>query len=162
MTKTGPPTQNPPTPYPGGINGNNNTNSSGSNTGYNNNNNNNSGSYGNNNNNGGCTYTELGKGNGTVYSNTRGKVVSKKKACKDRARVIVRKKGGKARTLVHIYKTRNKNQTGTHVKTLEYAPGTAGGLKSYYVDNAEGYFIRVEIKNKSAAKKFKYDVKITQ
>ena len=169
LTKTGPPDQNPPTPYPGGTYGNNNNNTSGSNSGNygnNNNNNNNSGNSGNysnnNNNNGGCTYSELGKGKGTVYSNTRGKVVSKKKACKKRARVVVKKKGGKARTLVHIYKTRNKNQTGTHVETLEYAPGSAGGVKSYYVDNADGYFIRVEMKNKSATKKFKYEVKITQ
>jgi len=144
LTKTGgvsgPPTPVPPTPPNSNSYGSNNSNSS----------------------NGGCTYTKLGEKSGRVIGNTLGKLKSTKKACKSSAKVAVTKTGGKARTTMMVYKSASRNGTGTLVDSVEFPNGRARTTKYITVPNANGYFIRVELKNRSAANTFSYKAKITQ
>lgn len=153
LTKIGdPPVIDPPTPP---VYGNSTSGSSGSG----------SGSYGNNNNssNGGCTYSKLGgKNSGNVVFNTLGKVKSTKKACKNTVVAKVTKTGGKARTTMMVYKSTTANGTGTLVDSVEFPNGKSKSTKEITVHNADGYFIRIELKNRSAGNTFKYSASITQ
>jgi len=148
LTKTGgvsgPPTPVPPTP-PNSYNGNNGNSGNGGGG-----------------NNGGCTYTKLGEKNGRVVGNTVGKLKSTKKACKSSARVAVTKTGGKARTTMLVYKSSTRNGVGQLVDSVEFPNGRSKSTKYINVPNADGYFIRLELKNRSAGNTFSYRAKITQ
>lgn len=109
-----------------------------------------------------CNNPEMAKKSGNVVSNTRGKLVTSKKACKDNVTVKVKKTGGKAHTIVTVYKSTNKNGNGQLVGTMQFARNCSAKEETIRVNNAKGYFIRVEIKNKSAINSFKYDAKILQ
>ena len=139
-----------------GYNANAGNNNGGNNNGY--------GNSGNNNNadTGGCLKTNIGSKTGTVYGNTRGKLISTEKACKNTATVKVRKTGGKARTTVLVYKSTQANGLGTLVDSKEFARNCSNRTETIRVPNANGYFIRVEIKGRSAARSLSYSASITQ
>ena len=109
-----------------------------------------------------CTYTNLGSKSGNVIGNTVGKYTSTKKACKNRVTVKVEKTGGKARTTVMVYASDTKNGTGSLKESYEFPNGKAKSTKNIHVTGVNGKFIRVEVKNRSAANTFKYKLKITQ
>lgn len=109
-----------------------------------------------------CVGTNLGSKNGNVVGNTLSKYTSNKPACKNRATVKVQKTGGKAKTMVTVYKANTKNGSGTYVTSYEFPNGKAKSTKTFTVNNANGKYIRIEVKNRSAANTFKYSAKITQ
>ena len=111
---------------------------------------------------GNCSYTSLGSKSGNVVGNTRGKFVSTKKACKNTASVTVTKTGGKARTTITVYATSTKNGQGTLKASDEFAAGSGGSPKTFNISGVNGKFIRVELKNRSATKTFKWRVTATQ
>ncbi len=113
-------------------------------------------------NSGNCNYTNLGSKSGNVIGNTVGKYTSQKKACKNTAKVKVNKTGGKARTTVLVYTSNTKNGTGTLADSYEFPNGNKKSSKTLNISNCNGKFIRVEVKNRSAANTFKYNLNITQ
>lgn len=109
-----------------------------------------------------CNYTNLGSKSGNVVGNTRGTKTADKVACKSTARVKVTKTGGRARTTILVYKSRSKNGQYSLVDSVEFPNGNGGGSKTVTVRNANGYWIKAEVKNRSAANTFKYNLTITQ
>jgi len=111
-----------------------------------------------------CTYTTLGTKTGNVIGNTVGNYTATKKACKNRATVTVRKTGGKARTTILVYTRPTKNGPKTLVPggSKEFAKNSRNGTQIIHVNNANQKYIHVEVKNRSAAKQFKYNLRITQ
>ena len=153
LTKVGdPPVIDPPTPpaYPGITTGSGNGISG------------TSGTSGSTSSNSGCTYSSLGSKSGNVIFNTLGKIKSSKKACKNLVTAKVTKTGGKARTTMMVYKSSSRNGTGTLVQSVEFPKGSSKYTKEIRVNNANGKFIRIELKNRSAGKTFKYKAYITQ
>lgn len=109
-----------------------------------------------------CNYTSLGTKSGNVLGNTVGKYTSSKKACKNSAKVKVNKTGGRARTTILVYVSSSRNGTGTLKQSYEFPNGTRKSSKTINVSGCNGKFIRVEVKNRSAANTFKYNLSITQ
>jgi len=91
-----------------------------------------------------------------------GKIKSTKKACKNIVKAKVTKTGGKARTTMMVYKSSTKNGVGTLVDSVEFPKGSSKTTKEITVTNANDYFIRIELKNRSAGKQFKYKAWINQ
>lgn len=109
-----------------------------------------------------CNYTTLGSKSGNVVGNTVGKYTSTKKACKNTAKVKVNKTGGRARTTILVYVSSTKNGTGTLKQSYEFPNGNRNSSKTINVSGCNGKFVRVEVKNRSAANTFKYNLRITQ
>ena len=110
-----------------------------------------------------CTYSNLGSKTGTVVGNTVGKYKATKVACKNTARVKVTKTGGKAKTTFYVYVANSKNGNYRMHKALEFPNGNQKNYsKTITVPNAKNKWIKVELKNRSAANTFRYNLNITQ
>ncbi len=109
-----------------------------------------------------CKSGSIGAKSGTVVGNTLGKLKSSSPACKNSVKVKVQKTGGRAKTTIYVYASPTKNGSGTLKKTYEFPNGNSKSTKTLNVSGVNGKYIRVELKNRSAANTFKYSVKITQ
>lgn len=109
-----------------------------------------------------CTYSSLGSKTGNVVGNTVGKYTSTKKICKNQATVRVVKTGGKARTTILVYTRNSPNGPKQLVQSQEFPNGRAKGSKTIRINNRKGKFVHVEVKNRSAANTFQYNLSITQ
>ena len=116
----------------------------------------------NNNTNNDCNYSDLGDKTGNVIGNTVGKYTSTKKACKNTATVRVNKTDGQARTTILVYASNTANGQGTLIKSDEFPNGKGTGSKTLDLTGVNNKFITVELKNRSAAHQFKYNLSITQ
>lgn len=110
-----------------------------------------------------CTYTNLGNKTGNVIGNTVGSYTANKKACKNRATVTVTKTGGKARTTILVYTRPTRNGPKQLVPgTVEFPKNSGNSSRTITVNNANQKYIHVEVKNRSATKQFRYNLRITQ
>ena len=114
------------------------------------------------NNNADCNYSDLGSKSGNVIGNTVGKYKSDKKACKNAASVTVTKTDGSARTTILVYASNDENTRGSLVASDEFANGNSTGSKTIPLTGVKNKFITVELNNRSATNKFKYDLSISQ
>ena len=97
-----------------------------------------------------------------MVGNTRGKYVSTRRACKNNISVTVTKTGGKAKTTVTVYLSDTKGGQGTYKDSYQFSSGNGGSPKTFRLSGANGKYVRVEIKNNSATKSFKWRVSATQ
>jgi len=110
-----------------------------------------------------CNYSNLGSKKGNVIGNTVGTFKATKVACKNSVDVRVKKTDGKARTTILVYKAHSKNGNYTLAGSKEFPNGKQKNYsKVITVPNANGKWIKVEVKNRSAANSFKYNLDITQ
>lgn len=109
-----------------------------------------------------CNYSNLGSKSGNVIGNTVGKYTSQKKACKNAASVRITKTGGRARTTILVYVSNTKNGSGTLKDSYEFPNGNRKGSETIRITGCNGKFVRVEVKNRSAANTFQYNLSITQ
>jgi len=110
-----------------------------------------------------CNYSKLGSKTGNVIGNTVGKYKATKVACKNTVQVKVKKTGGKARTTILVYKASSKNGNYYLADSMEFSKGTQKNYtKTVTIPNANGKWIKVELKNRSAANTFKYNLNIVQ
>ncbi len=109
-----------------------------------------------------CNYTSLGSKTGNVIGNTVGTYKSTKKACKNTATVSVVKTSGKARTTILVYAASSRNGNYVLKGSKEFPNGKKKSTKTVSVSGVNGKFIKVEVKNRSAANTFGYRLNIRQ